>query len=185
MQRPTKTSKNHAGSGRGRVFHASRAGVLMAALLTAGVVTAIARYESRGSDPKTQATQTAQAKQGSVANLPGNNYVTVEVAGKKLQLNAQTLQQGPLTQEQAQQIAGALKENQSTEGLVQVQHPDGTVSMDLQGRFQNVMLAKKSDDGSVSQACVDNSEAAAAFLRSKESTTQPAWQRGRKAVVKE
>ena len=99
-----------------------------------------------------------------VANQPGNKYVTVEVAGKKLQLNAQTLQQGPLTQEQTQQIAEALRENKSTDGLVQTQHPDGTVSIDLQGRFQNVMLAKKNDDGSVSQACVDNAEAAGAFF---------------------
>jgi hypothetical protein len=179
MQKPTKTSKSHSVARRGRVFHVSRAGVLVAALLTAGAVTAIAKYELRISDPKAQEKQSATAKQ------PGKNYVTVEAAGKKLQLNAQTLQQGPLTQEQAQQIAEALRENKSTNGLVQTQHPDGTVSIDLQGRFQNVMLAKKNDDGSVSQACVDNSEAAAAFLQSKDSTTEPDLRPGRKAVVKE
>ena len=36
--------------------------------------------------------------------------------------------------------------------------------MDLQGRFQNVMLAKKEDDGTISQACVDNVDSAAAFF---------------------
>jgi hypothetical protein len=36
--------------------------------------------------------------------------------------------------------------------------------MDLQGRFQNVSLAKKEADGSISQSCVDNVDSAAAFF---------------------
>ena len=177
-----KTSKSASVARRGPFF---RAGVLVAALLTAGVVTAIARYESRISDPKAQPAQAAKAKQVALANQPGKNYVSVEIAGKKLLLNVQTLQQGPLTQEQAQQIADALKDNQSTDGLVQVQRPDGSVSMDLQGRFQNVVIAKKNEDGSVSQACVDNSKAASAFLQSRDSTTETDLPPVRKAVVKE
>lgn len=72
----------------------------------------------------------------------------------------------PLTQEEAQRMAEGLRKlvNQSTDGLKQVQHADGSVSMDLQDRFQNVALAKKSADGTVTQSCVDNPEAAAAFL---------------------
>ena len=72
----------------------------------------------------------------------------------------------PLTQQEAQQMAEGIKSlvNQSTEGLKQVQHADGSVSMDLQGRFQNVALAKKTDDGKVVQSCVDNPESAAAFF---------------------
>src|SRR5919202_1551828 len=93
------------------------------------------------------------------AVLLAAGVVTVEVGGKRLRVNALTLQQGPLTQEQSQQIADALKENKSTDGLVEVRHADGTVSVDLQGRFQNVTLARKNDDGSVSEACVDNPEA--------------------------
>jgi len=54
--------------------------------------------------------------------------------------------------------------NQSTEGLVQVRHANGMVSMDLQGRFQNVSLAKKEADGTVTQACVNNLESAAEFF---------------------
>lgn len=72
----------------------------------------------------------------------------------------------PLTQEEAQRMAEGLKKlvNQSSEGLQQVQHADGSVSMDLQGRFQSVILAKKTDDGRVVQSCVDNPRSAAAFL---------------------
>jgi len=72
----------------------------------------------------------------------------------------------PLTQAEAQQMADGLKilVNQSTDGLKQVQHADGSVSMDLQGRFQSVALAKKAENGQIAQSCVDNPESAAAFL---------------------
>ena len=137
-----------------------RAAILASVLLVLGAVTVIARYESR----KPSINSSAPTEK---------NFVTVEVGGKKLRVNAATMQQGPLTQEQSQQIADALQNNKSTDGLVQVQHADGTVEMDLQGRFQNVMLAKKNDDGSVSQACVDTPEAANAFLQSKDTSTAP------------
>ena len=110
--------------------------------------------------------------------------MTIDVGGRKLQVNAQTLQQGPLSQEQAQQLAAALKENKSTDGLVQVQKADGTVAMGLQGRFQNVVLAKKNDDGSLSQACVNNSQAATNFLQSNDSAL-PGGQQPGKATVKQ
>lgn len=86
---------------------------------------------------------------------------------------AQTVQQsqapsGPplLTPEEAQKMAVGIQQlvSQSTDGLVQKQRPNGAVSMDLQGRFQNVMLAKKEADGTVTQGCVDNVDTAAAFL---------------------
>ena len=37
--------------------------------------------------------------------------------------------------------------------------------MDLQGRFQNVALARKEAEGTVTQSCVDNPQAGAAFFR--------------------
>ena len=79
---------------------------------------------------------------------------------------AQSGQIRPLTQEEAQKLADGIKQlvNKSTDGLVSIKRPDGSVSMDLQGRFQNVALAKKNDDGTVSQACVDNPESAARFF---------------------
>jgi hypothetical protein len=54
--------------------------------------------------------------------------------------------------------------NKSTDGLVQVQNPDGSVSMDLQGRFQNVTVARVNEDGRVEQSCIDEPEQAAQFL---------------------
>jgi hypothetical protein len=157
MKTKKKNEKRNLSARRTRLF---RAAIFASVLLVLGAVTVIARYGSR----KPISNSSAEAEK---------NFVTVEVGGKKLRVNAATLQQGPLTQDQSQQIADALQNNKSTDGLVQVQHADGTVEMDLQGRFQNVMIAKKNDDGSVSQACVDSSEAAKAFLQSKDTTTAP------------
>jgi cell division protein FtsI/penicillin-binding protein 2 len=177
MKKLNKTSQNRSAQKRTVLF---RIGMLALVLFALGMITAIAKYESRHSEPA------KPKEQRTVANEPGNKLVTVEMNGKKLAVNAQTLQQGPLTQDQAQQIADALKDNKSTDGLVSVQNPDGSVSVDLQGRFQNVMLARKNDDGSINQACVDNSEAANAFLNS---SPKPAEESGpgrpKKAVIKE
>jgi hypothetical protein len=161
---------------RARAF---RAGALACALLLAGVATAVAKYSSQ--TPQPAAVVAAPA-------TPAGNYVTVEVGGKKLRVNAETLQQGPLSQEQSQRMADALEGNKSTEGLVEVQHADGTVEVDLQGHFQNVMMAKKNDDGTVSNACVDTPEAARSFLKSDAtaptSPTAGIAAAARKAVVK-
>ncbi|MCI0451597.1 MAG: hypothetical protein L0Z51_04285 [Candidatus Latescibacteria bacterium] len=43
------------------------------------------------------------------------------------------------------------------DGLVQVHHADGSVSMDLQGRYQNVSIAHRNADGTFT-VCTDNTE---------------------------
>jgi hypothetical protein len=168
-------------AGRTRAF---RAGVIAFVLFGACAATAVAKYGSRGSEPAR-----AEQRNSSVAPAqPAGDFVTVEVGGKRISVNAKTLQQGPLTQEQSQQIADALEGNKSTDGLVETQHADGTVSMDLEGRFQNVMMAQKNDDGSVSTACVDTPEAARSFLRREDATpsaTNGGSGASRKAAAKE
>jgi biopolymer transport protein ExbD len=99
------------------------------------------------------------------------NYVTVNAAGQVVVLDRATGLSRSLTAVEAQRLAQGLSQliNQSTEGLVQVQRADGSVSMDLEGRFQNVVVAKREDDGSITQGCVDNIQAAAAFFEIDES----------------
>lgn len=181
MKKSKRTGKAHSGRTRTRAF---RVGVFACVLLGAGVVTAVAGYTSlRGEQPRTEL-KSAAAQPAAPTAGP---FVTVEVGGKRLQVNAQTLQQGPLSQEQSQQIADALKDNKSTEGLVEVRHEDGSVTMDLQDRFQNVTLAKRNADGSVSTACVDTPEGARAFLQRDERTPATTGEGGsnRKAPVRE
>ena len=86
--------------------------------------------------------------------------------GAPVQLDPQTGQIRPLTQEEAQKLAADLKQlvNQSTDGLQSVRHADGSVTMDLQGRFQNIAVAKRDENGQLIQSCIDNPESAAAFF---------------------
>jgi hypothetical protein len=53
--------------------------------------------------------------------------------------------------------------NQNTD-LEEVQHADGSVSVNLEDHFQNVTVARVNQNGSLSQACVDNPQAAGAFF---------------------
>lgn len=99
---------------------------------------------------------------------PRKNYVTVKVGGQDIQVDSQTGEIQPLTPQEAEKLAAGLKPmlNKSSDGLVTVQHPDGSMSMDLQGHFQNVAVARVNKDGTVSQSCVDNPRAAGAFSES-------------------
>lgn len=57
-----------------------------------------------------------------------------------------------------------------SEGLVQVRHADGSVSMDLQGRFQSVSIVRLNADGTVT-VCADNAEGVQRALDSKTSVS--------------
>ena len=117
---------------------------------------------------ETQVAQTAATEQGAspMTSQTPRNYVTANAAGMTVVLDRDTGKTRPLTSAEALHLAEGIRAlvSQSTDGLVEVRHADGSYSMDLQGRFQSVMLAKREDDGTVSQACVDNVEAAASFF---------------------
>ncbi len=110
---------------------------------------------SRNSSPQSSSAQPTDAR----ANLRFG-------AGGPIPLDPQTGQVRPLTQDEAQRLAAGIKQlvNQSTDGLQSMKHADGSVSLDLQGRFQNLAVAKLDEDGKLIQSCVDNPESAAAFF---------------------
>jgi hypothetical protein len=129
--------------------------LFIVAVLTLGATAAVSlRTEAKKSAPQANTTQTESTR---------TNRFRV---GSSLPLDPQTGQVRPLTQEEAQQLAAGIKQlvNQSTDGLQSVRHADGSVSMDLQGRFQNVAVAKLDENGKLTQSCVDNPESAAAFF---------------------
>ena len=76
-----------------------------------------------------------------------------------------TLSSEQFAQSDRDALAGGLKEiiNQSTEGLTEIRHSDGSVSVNIEDRFQSVTVAKD-DNGRLSQSCVDNPQAAGAFF---------------------
>jgi len=138
-------------------------GVVLGMLLLVGVVSAI----SMRNEPTVLKTQVAgRNSEVSKESSKNRNYVTTNASGQPIVLDRQTGQARPLSPQEAQTLAEGIKQlvNQSTDGLVQVRHANGAVSMDLQGHFQNVSLAKKEEDGTITQSCVNDLESAANFF---------------------
>jgi Na+-translocating ferredoxin:NAD+ oxidoreductase RnfG subunit len=133
-------------------------------VLVVGAVTVLSRQPAKVKEAKKQ--ETASVMPAVMPDQPKKNYVTVKVGGQDIKVDSQTGQIQELTPEEAQRLAAGLKPmlNRSSDGLVTVQHPDGSMSMDLQGRFQNVTVARVNKDGTVSQSCVNNPRAAGAFF---------------------
>lgn len=133
------------------------------AVVAIAAVTVVSRQSaSAGEAGKADGPQNSTTVSGPAAE----KYMKVKVAGQDVPVD-QTGQVKPLSPEEAQKLADSLKHllNKSTEGLVEERHADGSVSVDLQGRFEHVTVARKNQDGTVSQSCVDNPRAAAAFYK--------------------
>ncbi|HUF04338.1 MAG TPA: FG-GAP-like repeat-containing protein [Aridibacter sp.] len=60
--------------------------------------------------------------------------------------------------------------NRNFDGLVEKTHPDGGVTVDLKGRFHNVLLAKRTLSGEIVVGCVADVRQADAFLSRSETT---------------
>lgn len=131
------------------------------AVVAITAVTVVSRQSAHGGDA-----DGPQKVTTAVSGAADAKYAKVRVAAQDVHVD-QSSQVKPLSPEEAKKLADSLKHhlNKSTEGLVEERHADGSVSVDLQGRFQNVTIARKNQDGSVSQSCVDNPRAAAAFYK--------------------
>ena len=137
--------------------------VVVAAVMAVATITVVSKHVMKGDAGK--GPNNAKTP-GAVAENSGKQYITVKVAGREVQVDPQTGQIKPLTPQEAKRLADGLKVmlNQSTEGLVEVHHADGSVSMDQQGRFQHVMAGRIEADGTLTQSCIDTPEAAASFF---------------------
>src|SRR5215207_6539164 len=146
-------------------------GVAAATLLLVGVVSAVsmqgeptvlkAQVQGRKTDVSNQSGKTPEQAKGD-----SKHYVTKNAAGQTIVLDRQTGETRPLTPQESETLAEGLRQliNPTDEGLVQVRHANGMVSMNLEGHYQNVSVARKEADGSVSQACVNDLESAASFF---------------------
>lgn len=96
----------------------------------------------------------------------GDDYTYVPFAGQSVAIDRKTGKLRPPTQEEARKLAEGLKNflSRSGQGLTIVTHRSGAQSVDLQGRFQSVTLAKINRDGSTSEKCVTSMHEARAFL---------------------
>jgi hypothetical protein len=134
------------------------------AVVAIAAVTVVSRQPAPGNEARKA--DGPQNFTTTVSSPADDKYMKVKVAGQDVPVN-QTGQVKPLSPEEAQKLADNLKHllNKSTEGLVEERHADGSMSVDLQGRFEHVTVARKNQDGTVSQSCVDNPRAAAAFYK--------------------
>jgi hypothetical protein len=115
---------------------------------------------------------TAGAFAQTAAKGRGDTGVAV-VAGQKVAIDAKTGKLRQPTAEESRKLGEAMRRmiNHSTEGLTVKEHANGMKSVDLQGRFQSVAVAKKSADGAVSERCVTNKSEADAFVKSTAKNT--------------
>jgi hypothetical protein len=133
--------------------------IVVAAILAITAVTVISRQD-----------RAARAAAAEPVTAPGatssRTYVTRRIGGQDILIDSQTGETKPLTPQEAQKLAEGLAPmlDNSADGLVKVRHADGSVSMDLEGRFQNVTVARVSSDGTIEQSCVDNPRDAAKFF---------------------
>jgi hypothetical protein len=149
LKKPTKKAK--------RSPRLTLTTVLVATVILAiAAVTVVSRQRARATG----------ASEAETSSPIATKSTFVKGGGQDAQVKTETGQIKALTPEEARKLAAGFKQmvNQSTDGLVQVRHADGSVSMDLEGRFQNVAVARVNKDGSVTQSCVDNPQAAGAFF---------------------
>ncbi len=115
-----------------------------------------------GTSAPAVAQDSVSPKAGTTAD--GDTYV--RFAGQTVAIDPQTGKLRPPTPEEVRQLTLGLKNmlSRSDQGLMVVTHPNGAQSVDLQGRFQSVTLAKINQDGSTSERCVTNMRQAREFL---------------------
>lgn len=126
-----------------------------------------AAAQRAGTTPAEPATAKTKAAQPSATQPSGQQDATTPT-------KAPVEKREPTPQE-IQVLIDGIKHlvDDSTEGLVQVTHPDGSVSIDLQGRFQNVSIAKINADGSISTECVSSQKEARQFLTTPKPAAAP------------
>ncbi|HEX7880725.1 MAG TPA: hypothetical protein VF720_15025 [Candidatus Eisenbacteria bacterium] len=91
-------------------------------------------------------------------DVPGRASFTAEIDPETGQLGVPKGVRPELSAEELNAV------DTSDEGLVQVIHADGSASVDLQGRFCSLSMARVGADGKVHIACVDTPELAAKAL---------------------
>jgi len=105
---------------------------------------------------------------GIAAAAPAGQAVKAPVgaAGMQVFLDPATGKMRPATAQEMKMMSDRLKAflSRSSENLKAQEHPNGMISIDLQGGFMNVWVASIGADGKVTNACVNDYAAAEAIL---------------------
>jgi len=78
------------------------------------------------------------------------------------------------TKEEAAELTAGLERalSQPTEGLREIQLDNGIVGLDLDGTHENVALAKRNPDGTITVGCVNTMDEASDFLTNNNAQAQ-------------
>ncbi len=135
-------------------------GIVLIALILVGVGTVLSMQDRQKQPPR------YDKRSNTVTKDPLKPYVTSNDSGDLMVVDRKTGQSRELTPEEKRRLAAGLKQliKNTDEGMVEIHHKDGSVSMDLKGHYHNVAVAKREADGSISQSCVNDLESAAAFF---------------------
>lgn len=149
MSNTVKSTRNSPQRARGLSLGSA---VVAAVVLAAASVTVVSNHRVKNAETQ-------------VAPIAGQRAKAPEDRRKFSPTN-QSIQAQDLTPEAADRLAAGLGEmiDPSADGLTQVRHADGSVSVDLNGHFQNVVVGKVERNGRAAQSCVDNPESAGAFF---------------------
>ena len=136
--------------------------IAVLAILMGGAATVVSRQSDR--EAKSRARQPEAV----------TNSTLVSKATSQDQSVPQTTPIQELTPEEAQKLTDAVRPmvTKSTDGLVESIDADGGVAVDVKDRFQNVTIARRNADGSISYTCVDTAESASAFFQPSRSPKQ-------------
>lgn len=88
------------------------------------------------------------------------------VATKKIRIDPVTGELRKPTQEETDEMVRSIEQltNRSSEGLTVSTRANGTSAVDLQGRFQTVVVVRANADGTMETKCVTSMDEAAEFL---------------------
>jgi hypothetical protein len=115
----------------------------------------------------------ALAQQAAKGKASGNDEANVNASGQQVAVDEKTGRLRKPTQEEIDALVAGMKLNDSAEGLKTNLIGNGTVVMDLEGRFENATIAKINPDGTLSTACVNNAKGAEAFLKADTTKAKP------------
>lgn len=132
--------------------------IAVLSILVGGAVTVVSRQSERAGKSRKALTN---------STLPATAMVQDKSVPKTTPIQE-------ITPEEAQKLTEAVKPmvSKSTDGLVESIDADGGVAIDVKDRFQNVTVARRNADGSISYSCVDTPESASAFFQPSRSPKQ-------------
>lgn len=127
-------------------------------LLVAFAATAVPGFAAEPEDARADAgpADNSQPAEPATADAPAG----VAAAGMLAFRDPVTGELRPPTEAELAAIRPQLEAlfNQSSEGLEQIELPDGSVGVDLQGRFATAVVATVGPDGTVTTRCVNRAE---------------------------